>query len=462
MPERLPREGRANVLTGGMHGRGVTRQAEPAAPRRDASPNRTHLAPDAARMHLLQRTIGNAAAGQVLQRQLPPLPPEEVARREELMRDVIKVTPAGYAAAHGEADVTRLNRPQMMDYLMMAIVDSVQAAEAEASEQSDIDALEPLIAEVDGLLKAARKLPDGERIGDRAAFLPEVVTVVNRILRGKPNRDSRYNVNPPPGHEHNTRNKRLKTTTMSSTWSDDQNMWAETGKKLGAANFDKAKTSAPAGNRQLPVRKLTWAQARDVLPRPMLNLLFDVRYQLESGTLVDERTPDERGRRVKSPTAPGTLRSWHQDDSGKLPDTGVERGEPEQVAGKIKADGKLLHDHYERASQSGAGSSVQNPAKGPRGLAEYTGTGSKGEHNTKIVLDYQTKHVYLTLTHYQFWGLAKADGSGDFWPLGTQVQVDAEALLKARTEQEGLDEDQVTLMSPWIQIVMPTEREPAT
>ncbi|MFI1990103.1 hypothetical protein [Actinoplanes sp. NPDC020271] len=441
-----------------MHQRDVVRQADPAAARRDRGPNRTHLAPDAARAHLLQRTIGNAAAGLVLQR--APLSPQETQRREGLLQDVIKVTPDGYAAAYGASDVTALNRQQMLDYLVMAIVDSVQAAQAEAVEEADIAELEPLAGQVDALLTAVLALPNGRPVGNQAAFLTDVVPVVNRILRGKPNRDSRYNVHPRPGHDHNTKNQRLGTKLMSTTWADDPEMWAKSGKKLGNLKLDDDARGTPAGAGQLPVRKLTWNEARGVLPRPMLNLLFDVRYQLESGTLVDERTPDERNRRVKSPTAPGTLRSWHQDDAGKLPGTGIERGTPAQVTGKVEQHGQLLHDHYERASQSGAGSSVQNAAQGPRGLAEYTGTGSNGEHNTKVVLDYQTKRVYLTLTHYQFWALAGSGTSAEFWPLGTQDQAEAEGLMNARLKSAGADK--ATLMSPWIQIVMPTERERAS
>jgi hypothetical protein len=66
--------------------------------------------------------------------------------------------------------------------------------------------------------------------------------------------------------------------------------------------------STHAGESNRPLKLLTWRQTVDILPRPLLNLLFDVRFQLEaqegSTAVVDERTDDEKARTLKSPEAP--------------------------------------------------------------------------------------------------------------------------------------------------------------
>lgn len=53
---------------------------------------------------------------------------------------------------------------------------------------------------------------------------------------------------------------------------------------------------------------------------------------------------------------------------------------------------------------------------GPIGYAEYTGTGLEDDaHNSKIVLDYKSGLLYLTVTHYQLY-----DRSSDEVPTYTQ------------------------------------------
>ncbi|MEV6342339.1 hypothetical protein [Actinoplanes sp. NPDC051851] len=411
--------------------------------------HRTHLAPEAARLHLLQRSIGNAAVGQVVQRALAPLAPEEAARREGLLTQAVKVTPQGYATAHGKDDVTRLTRPQLMDYLVIAVLDDLDAAIGMAATDEQESRLKAEKTKVDTLRRNVRTLTAGQEVGEQAAFLDGLIPLINQALRGRSAHATRYSVNPQlQGHQHNVLNKGSQQA-MSTTWADDQEMWDKAGPALGTAGFETGPSAARTPG-QLPIERLTWAKARAILPRPMLNLLFDVRYQLESGSLLDERTADERGRRVKSPTEPGTLRSWHQDDAGKLPKASQEN---------VPAESALLQDHYHRASQSGAGSSVQNAAEAPRGLAEYTGAGSKGEHNTKIVLDYRSKRIYLTLTHYQYWALVKVDGTTEFWPLETQSEEDARGRMETRRADRKITPE---LMSPWIEIDMGTPRPQAT
>ncbi|WP_221325706.1 hypothetical protein [Actinoplanes sp. L3-i22] len=421
------------------------RSVEPAV-RRDVGPNRTHLAPDVARAHLLQRTIGNAATGLVLQRVTDVDRARWTAKRQR----VVKVTPDGYAAAHGAAGVAALTREQLRDYLVMAFVDDLQMATGYAEVPADITAMETATLSLRQLGQAMQAMQPGAVVGAQADFLTGAVEDVNRILTGRANHETRYSVEPTGGYEHNSRNKKA----MKTTWPDSEKMWETIGPALGT-DFPAAATGVPRVAAQRPIGQLAWSSAKSMLPRPMLNLLFDVRFQLESGTLVDERTDTELAAQEKSPHAPGTLRSWHQDDSGRLGGTGIAPGTPAAVRTAVTTTEPLatdLHDHYDERSQSGAGSSVQNAATGPRGLAEYTGAGTNSEHFTKIVLDYVNKRVYLTLTHYQFWALADRSGTAEFWNLGTQNEAEAQGQMRARERQEGLDPGSATLMSPWIEI----------
>ncbi|WP_436523572.1 hypothetical protein [Actinoplanes sp. HUAS TT8] len=387
-----------------------------------------------ARAHLLQRTIGNAAAGELLRRDAAPI------------QRVTAVTPQGYSAGRHPArpQASQLTKLEFVDYMHWAVKDDYALATSFAPDPR------PLKARFRAIAQGLAPLNDTDQVGAVADELDALLTAMQPVLEDMPNRDHRYSVEPQNGYEH-TRSR------AGTTWANDDDMWGQAGPPLVAAGLRTSVGAAARSNSEPAVKQLPWATATAMLPRPLLNLLFDVRYQLESGTVVDERTQNEKDRRVKSPTAPGTLRSWHQDDQGKLPGTGVTPGDRAHIRNQVPADARALHDDYTVNSQSGAGSSIVNPADGPRGLAEYTGTGSNGEHNTKVVLDYVNKRVYLTLTHYQYWALySPASGPAQFLPLGTQTMSAAQGKIADRVRDGGetVTAAQFTLMSPWVQILM--------
>jgi len=255
--------------------------------------------------------------------------------------------------------------------------------------------------------------------------------------------------------------------TGGPAWRDDTDMWKQfaTGlapllATLPTVNPRGLLSESDAGIRKearRPVIQLTWAQAKLLLPRPLQNLIFDVRYQLETAgaAVIDERTTEERTSKKATSNFPGTLRSWHTDSPELLPPNNID-----PLA--VPASATALHTHYGATSVSGAGSSQKGVAiTAPTGYAEYTGTGSNYEHNTKVVLDYINKKVYLTLTHYQYWALIRRnDASHDFFSSDTQ-EFDQAALrlddkLKADLQLDPPKPGTATaLMSPWIEIVMP-------
>lgn len=104
-----------------------------------------------------------------------------------------------------------------------------------------------------------------------------------------------------------------------------------------------------------------------------------------------------------------------------------------------------MHQHYSQHSQTGAGASIGAGIARPQGLAEYTGTGSNWEHNTKVVVDYASKRIYLTLTHYQYWALIERGGEFEFFACETQNLEQAQGQVPGGA----------ILMSPWMEILMP-------
>jgi hypothetical protein len=73
------------------------------------------------------------------------------------------------------------------------------------------------------------------------------------------------------------------------------------------------------------------------------------------------------------------------------------------------------------------------------------------------VLDYQQKRVYLTLTHYQYWALAKAEGGPwEFVEGDTQDREQAEGNIAAKNKARERPWAETKLMSPWLEIMMPT------
>ncbi|MGW3275364.1 eCIS core domain-containing protein [Streptomyces kronopolitis] len=380
---------------------------------------------------------------------------------------IVKVTPGMYVRGVDATEQT-LTAPQLVRYLAIAVQDEVNRAQKLDPEGT----FEAELREIKrGLKSATPDVPAALRLTTR------LVDAVNTVLAEQqtyvsdyhpphhadgpgamvpvPNADTRYATEPDTeetGYYHTSLSGKTEPY-----WGNDDTMREKTGRSLGPVVDEGAHQEQPRlpgharGGANLPLTRLTLKQAAEMLPRPLLNLIFDVRYQLETPDagqrqpVIDERTEAQQAVRDKSPHQPGTLRSWHQDDYGRLPDN---RFAPDAVPAHAQA----LHAHYTAHSQSGAGSSVQNAATAPRGFAEYTGTGSDWEHNVKVVLDYINKRVYLTLTHYQYWALIPPAHSGEpytFWQGPGQDLQTAQAELN---EQPGGASG--IMMSPWLEIAL--------
>jgi len=219
------------------------------------------------------------------------------------------------------------------------------------------------------------------------------------------------------------------------------------------------RVAADAGVARPQIKQLSWDNAKEFLPKPLLNLLFDVKNQLRGGTMVDERTPYDLDARIRNATStvPGTLRSWHEDSTGLLPGNGRAGATP-ATAAAIPAGAAALHAHYTATSRTGSGTAAGGAGAptAPVGFAEYTGAGTAHIHNIKVVLDYINSRVYLTLSHYQYWALVvNAAGEHEFIPGGSQDRDTAIDAIRAHNTVAGPPVRPYTLMNPWIEILVP-------
>lgn len=166
------------------------------------------------------------------------------------------------------------------------------------------------------------------------------------------------------------------------------------------------------------IRVIPFSQAQKVLPRGLINLIRDIYLNWNADKVFDRRSKAEK--RVKATTSetPGSLRSYHMNVQGSLPNpfsSGTEDSASRAMA-DITLDnmkealhsrpGYNLHSHYQATSrQERAASLTQQGGSYPVGFAEYTGIGSKRgkADGCKIVLNYLKGDIYLTLTHYQYY-----------------------------------------------------------
>ncbi|MFH9404501.1 DUF4157 domain-containing protein [Streptomyces sp. NPDC017638] len=378
---------------------------------------------------------------------------------------IVKITPGMYMRGVNATEQTAA--PQLLRYLAIAVQDEVSRAQNldptgtyEADLKEIRRRLKPATLDVPGALQLTTTLVGAVNnlLEDKQTYVADYNPPDHEEGPGAmvpvPNADTRYATAPnteETGYFHSSLSKQTEPY-----WGNDDTMREKTGRSLGPVVAAGAPQEQPRlqsharGGGNLPLTRLTLKQAVDMLPRPLLNLIFDVRYQLEAPDagprpVIDERTEAQKAARDKSPNQPGTLRSWHQDDYGRLPDNGFDPA-------NVPPHAQGLHDHYTAHSQSGAGSSVQNAATAPRGFAEYTGTGSDWEHNVKVVLDYIGKRVYLTLTHYQYWALIPPQSEGKPYTFWQGPGQDLEAARAELANQPGGAAG--IMMSPWLEIML--------
>jgi hypothetical protein len=481
------------------------------APLRSRSDAHTQLA--------LHPAVEKSASRPALQRQLRGNPKQHAATTEHLAGDakgiiqrVVKLKASQYAAG-----VLRwggvMTRDRLEEYFQLVLEDDYRLAcewayqipakgpDGRLVTEGELAALEafrkammppigtPVLARhliaADGLVALINTITAREKINHlEYGFSVDKDGVAKSESRSipTPNTQTRYS-SAPRGEKTEYTHTKLNAAAPTS-WNTIADAHAMFGGAAGAVLLA-GPESAPRNTQELDtnmdiphVKKLTWGQAKEYLPRPLINLLFDVKYQLTPGAkVIDERTPWERFRKKTTPNDPGTLRSWHSDSLGILPahvigarleeadalnrnlETTVET--PGGIVANVPAGAAKLHKQYKDYSGEGTGSQAGQP-ESPLGFAEYTGTGIEGDvHNVKVVVDYASDQprVYLTLTHYQYWALASLP-NGTHEMINSKEQKITQAINELETNTPRIQEVRAAggnyqLMNPWIEVLVP-------
>jgi hypothetical protein len=398
----------------------------------------------------MQRTLGNRG----VQRIIAAATGGGTSAGRAVLARRIAITPANYASGLGVA-AAALTGAQLDEYLAMAVTDELAHVRgyADEAELNEWTRLEGLVGDTTRTM--------AQRTTDLADLVTSINTFSDSAAGPKhPSHKTRYATEPESGYEHGGN---------SPAWGDDQTMHKSFGAAFGTRRAAGGlTTAAPRGKRkQKPLTQVPWEVAKTLLPKPLLNLIFDVRYQLETGgaTVIDERSDQQQRDKKATAGEAGTLRSYHQDSPEVLPANTFETVKPAKQKAKkgaaaapqrednVPAHAQALHDHYRTTSKTGEGSSIEKDRDSPEGYAEYTGTGTNTEHNTKVVLDYMQKRVYVTLSHYQYWALISRNGSYEFWESGTQAMDAAEGKLNLHLGKLKLGADAATMMSPWVEVL---------
>ena len=149
---------------------------------------------------------------------------------------------------------------------------------------------------------------------------------------------------------------------------------------------------------------IPWSVAKTKIPAGLHHLLRDIYTSWRLGQVMDERSAASQAAKEKNPNVPGALRSWHMNEQNQLPAND----------GAVPANATALDTHYAASSRhpyvKDSALAQHHGPKAPIGYAEYTGTGIQNDfHYSKIVLNYKTGFIYLTVTHYGLWN-KKEDG----------------------------------------------------
>jgi len=147
--------------------------------------------------------------------------------------------------------------------------------------------------------------------------------------------------------------------------------------------------------RSMPsIKVLKATEIKTIFPEPLVTLISDIYTAWGCSSFVDERTTKQVESSSSTPNMPGSVRCFHLDEVGALPTL---------AEVKTPSHGQALEKHlteYAKVSHKMAQKSSSNDPV-PVGYAEYTGVGIyKDHHNCKVVFDYKTGKMFITLTHY--------------------------------------------------------------
>lgn len=154
---------------------------------------------------------------------------------------------------------------------------------------------------------------------------------------------------------------------------------------------------ALAGKARHPdIPTMAWSVVQNHLPSAQRALIEDIYLSWRLGRVMDKRDEVSLRDREKNSNTPGALRSWHVNEQRQLPNISDQQ---------VPAEAQDLDRHYKATGRHPYKPDAEVSAgDGPVGYAEYTGTGIQDDvNNSKIVFDYKTGLMYVTVTHYALW-----------------------------------------------------------
>ncbi|WP_242049301.1 DUF4157 domain-containing protein [Aulosira sp. FACHB-615] len=181
-------------------------------------------------------------------------------------------------------------------------------------------------------------------------------------------------------------------------------------------NIDSKNRKNKVNSQELEQHKIPtipYSVFKEVAPNNLVRLIRDIYFSWKTNIIFDMRTEDEIKKKDITSDHPGALRSWHMNTENSLPQIPMpETYKLNKIHSHYKKTSKEMNNVSIKMSNTSEISKDKEPVKDkePIGYAEYTGTGirnplnsNRDVHNVKIVLDYVTGKIYVTVSHYGNW-----------------------------------------------------------
>ena len=227
----------------------------------------------------------------------------------------------------------------------------------------------------ESLFKIATNSSQSTHIIQAKEALNELILTTNQVLSNHPN-DYRY-----PNDQNDA----------FSTYEDALSCIQKIIEDPQIDYIDASGKTMPA------IPKISFKTLKKEFPVALTNLLNDIHNSWGCDGYIDERTMKQVESKSSTPKMPGSIRCFHVDTLGALPNIQTLNTPSNALA---------LETHLNNHAKLSHTMQKKTTSKQATGYAEYTGVGIKNDHHySKIVFDYKTRKIYLTFTHYTRWGI---------------------------------------------------------
>lgn len=214
-----------------------------------------------------------------------------VAQTAKVIQRVINVNATQYQ--NRIAPNGLLTKTQLVEYIKFAVADDLKMAINHLTKEER----GKLIASFQGIL--TKPAIDANDIGMVDAGVARINEILNEHQISNVN--TRYAASPAHKYTHtnlrpskaNAADQDAKDAIPDILWDKEEDARSQFGKTAGntliSADTPSVSPAAKQKDKTIPdIKQLTWEQAQEMLPRPLLNLLFDVKSQLTLRALAAE------------------------------------------------------------------------------------------------------------------------------------------------------------------------------